>query len=308
MNKSIIKLIADTLGVHTSTVYRILQGSGSYSSDLIAKVRSMASELGYTHNHKKNDSSVRIGVAIPSAPSKFWKSAMSGIEHAAAKIGATVYTVNYAYGSDRNSQLYALKHLKEYDCTGYIVYPFNDSIFEKEIYDILPENRILFFETPPKNIRNSCMYIGPDHYQEGQSAAKLAREYQKAMIVFNSKDGIPISTTKRGEGFRSTFLSIQGNEIVMVHIDATDKLASSKLAAQIDQHKPDCVYATGGFSNVVCLACAKVQRITDCKIKCICHDILPNKYVALGIILGSITHDPYRQGEQAVMRIAALNV
>ena len=300
-----VKLICEKLSLHPSTVYSIIRASRSFSPEITSAVLAEAASLNIECGKEKKANQRRIGVAIPQAPNEFWRAAFDGMQAAADELDAKLEAVRFSFVPSDEMYRFAIEQLVKENYDAYIIYPFNNDLFKKEIFNYVDGDKIVFFESYPPDAPEQCRYIGPDHFNEGRMAAQLAqcecdRKDGRFMIVQNHKDGRPIAITQRIEGFKSA-IRYPDAKITVVPMDMSSRLASSMLASHIAELRPDIVYAIGGFTQKVCMAVNKVGRQDPSfSTRCICHDIVPQKLVDEGVICGYVFHNVYSQGEQAV--------
>lgn len=118
-----LKMLAETLGVSVSTVSKALKDSPEISSDTIARVKEVATQLNYKPNRLalglKNRKTRTIGVIIPDILNHFFAKVLNGIELESAKRGYNIITCisNESYEKEKES----LEILANGSVDGYIM-------------------------------------------------------------------------------------------------------------------------------------------------------------------------------------------
>lgn len=116
-------MLAETLGVSVSTVSKALKDSPEISSDTIARVKEVATQLNYKPNRLalglKNRKTRTIGVIIPDILNHFFAKVLNGIELESAKRGYNIITCisNESYEKEKES----LEILANGSVDGYIM-------------------------------------------------------------------------------------------------------------------------------------------------------------------------------------------
>lgn len=321
----IIQRIAEESGLSISSVYKILNSSSSFSADKRELVRRLAKQYGYFPREGWEGGRTRrldIGVLIPKYPSYFWERAAQGMRNAAqsmtdVKLNFCYYP--YAYNTD--DAHHALNLLLNTKCDAYIIYPISSLDWLSVSLKLSAECRTVFFNDMMDGTPNDpfISYIGPDYYEEGVTGAYLASERIACMseiaVLTSELNNRQFMLGRRIEGFKKAALeinpSISINEIVF---DAGTKMAAAELARRIKNKyrnkRLDCIYVSGGFMYLACMAVEKLNRTEDSPCTdtiCIGQEHSPSddKYLGKGRIYAYVEQDIYLQGYMAVKEVVS---
>ena len=316
----IIQRIAEESGLSISSVYKILNSSSSFSADKRGLVRRLAKQYGYFPREGGEGGGARrltIGVLIPKYPAYFWEQAARGMRNAAQSMtGVKLNFCYYPHAYNTDDAYHALTLLLNTKCDAYIIYPISSLDWLEFAPKLSAECRTVFFNDMMDGTPNDpfISYIGPDYYEEGITGAYLASERITGMseiaVLASELNNRQFMLGRRIEGFKKAALEINpGLNIKELVFDVGNKMAAAELARRIKHEYRnkglDCIYVSGGFMYLACMAVEKLNRTEDspCS-ETICigqeHSPSDDKYLGKGRIYAYVAQDIYLQGYMAV--------
>ncbi len=196
-----LRQIAELAGVSRGTVDRVMNNRGHVNEEVEARVRQIASELGYEPNQAgralaRSKVSLKIGFLIQSVETPTMQTVASGAEEAAAKLrsrGMEV-VIRKLESLGEQQELDAIEALVKEGVKGLAITP-SDS---PEIYAAL--DRVVDMGIPVITVngdaprsRRMC-FVGMDNSQGGRTAAGLVRSMLRQAARYWPCRLIPITT------------------------------------------------------------------------------------------------------------------
>lgn len=166
-----MKQVAERVGVSTSTVSHVINGTRAVSEEVRARVLATIDEMGYIPNAMarslKNDKSRTIGVSIPDNTNPSFAELLRGIEDAAFEVGYNIMLCN-GY-EDAGRQASHLRSLIEKRIDGLILVAgaagaaLAPLLASQRVPIVLAEHEVAAVDTD---------FIGLDHEATGHAAAR----------------------------------------------------------------------------------------------------------------------------------------
>jgi len=318
INKNItIKDVAKLAQVSTGTVDRVIHNRGKVSEKNLKKVQSAIKELSYTPSqiasalsYRKNP--ITIGITYPAVDIDFWDEIPLGIQAARKQLepfGVRIIEIptnSYSY-TEQNE---ALEKLLKMDVNAIIFCAVND--FSSSI--IMPHSNIPFATIVNKTrSKRIAFHIGPNDFQIGQLAAKLASLYTKgkgtALIL--SPNASFTGTQERVAGFISKInqenlgLEVLRTENIVGESNSEIRKNIYEMTSKYISSYPElnCIYVTNGFFGSA--ADAIVDLKLNNKIKLIGHEYTKNikEYLYNGALSATIYQHQARQTYLAIIQM-----
>lgn len=317
-NKNItIKDVAKLAQVSTGTVDRVIHNRGKVSDVNLKKVQSAVKELSYTPSqiasalsYRKNP--ITIGITYPAVDIDFWAEIPIGIKAARKQLEPfgvrliEIPTHSYSF-EEQNSVLNQLLDMKVNAIIFCAVNDFSSSVV-----------------TPPKNIpfativnktrsKGIAFHIGPNDFQIGQLAAKLASLYTKengtALII--SPNASFTGTQERVAGF----ISKANQEKLGIEVLRTENIIGEcneeirkniyEITTKYIENYPElnCIYVSDGFFTSAADAIIDSNNIN--KIKLIGHEYTKDieYYLNSGAVSATIYQHQARQTYLAIIQM-----
>lgn len=166
-----MKQVAERVGVSTSTVSHVINGTRAVSEDVRKRVLATIDEMGYIPNAMarslKNDKSHTIGVSIPDNTNPCFAELLRGIEDAAFEVGYNIMLCN-GYG-DVQRQAAHLRGLIEKRIDGLILVA---GAAREELAPLLASQRVPIVLADHEVPAVDRDFIGLDHEATGYAATR----------------------------------------------------------------------------------------------------------------------------------------
>ncbi|AHK28330.1 LacI family transcriptional regulator [Rhodococcus opacus PD630] len=253
--RATLRLIADELGVHVSTVSRVLNGTTepgvrAASAATTERIRALADSLGYRPNPHaaslRTNRSNLIGVLVPRLSDYVLATVYEGIEEAAEEAGLSTFVTNSLDEPDNQSARTDMLLARRVD--GLI---FGDAHMDHRFLDSVAERGTPFVLVS----RRSGEYpsVTCDDRTGGSLAARhlLDRGHERVGIIA----GLPFASTTvdRSGGFAETFAAagcpVPEEDIVYTGFDAAGgRLGAVELLAR--EPGLTAIFATNDFAAI----------------------------------------------------------
>ncbi|MBQ0070991.1 MAG: LacI family DNA-binding transcriptional regulator [Spirochaetales bacterium] len=300
--------IASLAGVSRGTVDRVVNNRGSVCPEKRQIILDFIEENGFVPNkagktlavRKKN---LKLGfILFNSTNNPFFLDLEEGIESFVrdySAYGVEVYR-EYTSISDSQSQLEAIKRLKEKGISGLAITPIEESTIKEELLSL--KNDGIPVVTVNSDLPDSgrLLYVGSDYRKAGETAAGilglLTGGQGHVGIVIGSRS--VLCHTEREKGFRSilerSYPALCVTETVLNKDD--DVLSEEVTAHLLENPELDALYLASGGTVGAVSAIRKSGR----KVTVVSHDINASSSVFIkeGLIKPSIFQDPFLQGRR----------
>ncbi len=312
-----IKDVAKLAQVSTGTVDRVIHKRGKVSEKNLKKVQEAIKELSYTPSqiasalsYRKNP--ITIGITYPAVDIDFWGEIPLGIEAARKQLepfGVKIIDIpthNYSF-TEQNEALTKLISMKVNAIIFCAVNDFSSSV-------IRPPANIPFATIVNKTrTRGISFHVGPNDFQIGQLAARLASLYtkEKGTALILSPNASFTGTQERVAGFISKInqddlgVEILRTESVMGESDDEIKKNIYEITKKYILSNPDlnCIYVTDGFFSSAADAIIEMNKVND--IKLIGHEYTKNieEYLNTGAVSATIYQHQARQTYLAIVQM-----
>ena len=312
-----IKDVAKLAQVSTGTVDRVIHNRGKVSDKNLKKVQAAIKELSYSPSqiasalsYRKNP--ITIGITYPAVDIDFWDEIPLGIKAARKQLepfGVNIIEIpTHSYSFVEQNAV--LKKLMKMDVNAIIFCAVND--FSSSVV------------TPPKNIpfativnktrsKDISFHIGPNDFQIGQLAAKLASLYtkEKGCSLILSPNASFTGTQERVAGF----ISKANQEKLGVELLRTENIVGEsneeirkniyEITLKYIKNYPElnCIYVTNGFFSSAADAIVDLDKVN--KIKLIGHEYTKNinDYLNSGAVSATIYQHQARQTYLAIIKM-----
>lgn len=318
----IVHKISEQAGLSISGVYKILNGSDSFSSEKRELVYQLAGRYGYFsggNSQGKRGGSLKIGVLIPKYPAYFWERAVQGMKDAAGELNSIKLNFYYYPNACKEEEMLRLIELLILsECDAYIIYPLPALDWREFAPQLSAQGRLIFFNDMQENIEKEAFiaYVGPEHFEEGATCAYLAAqkiaEMKEICVLASDGNSEKYLLGRRISGFIKTAKAVNPDiNIKQIVLELNHKLAASELAGCLKNHYRakalDCIYVSSGFLYVACMAADKLNRTAGSPcLNTIClgheHSVSDERYSG-GRIYAYVAQDVYMQGYHAVQEI-----
>jgi len=194
------KDVAKVAGVSTSTISRILNGSGGYSEATRDKVLNIINELGYKQNaiarNLKTKKTHTIGVLMPRVGTTFYIKILDGIEDVAQKFKYNVLFCHNILATEDYLNIFI-----EQQVDGIIVCSISD---EEKIDKIVMESGIPCVYISTLSSKYPIPYIKVDDFKAlYESTSYLINKGHRRIAMLAGNDG-PVSGIPRLNGFKQS--------------------------------------------------------------------------------------------------------
>ena len=306
-----IKDIAKAANVSRGTVDRALNDRGGVNPDVSARIKALASEMGYKPNtiakalatHTKP---VRIGVIINSLGNPFFDQVLDGIESAVESLhdyGISL-DIRKIRGYDPQRQLYELKLLQDIGIDGLVITPVSDAKVRNALNEMIRGGIQVTCCNLDIDDVNYQAYVGCDYYCSGQTAGEIigVTTHGEANLAVITSSHALYTHEMRVKGAESV-LKKYPNIHICEYIEAGDDedISYHEVMRLLKQNKKiDILYfVTGGTTG-------GLQAIHDMhhenRLKVYAFDQIPAVIEDLksGLVVSTIDQQPFMQGFQSV--------
>lgn len=248
-----IKDVAKAAGVSTATVSNVFSGKKPVNDDLAAKVKSVASRLGYQVN--KAASLLRSGrnsvvsILVPDLSDPFFTSIITEIEHLATDDGYEIIVGNS--NDNVSTEAGRLDALMAWQPAGLIVIPCSDKVPERlKNEDSTPcvfLDRISEFDVADT--------VTIDNVGAGVIAAKHLTDkgHDRVLVAASNLELAPIR--ERAEGVEAQIQKV-GGTVHFLELGSDPQIGADTLATWMDIHElPSAIVATNDMTTLAALSC-----------------------------------------------------
>lgn len=306
-----IKDIAKAANVSRGTVDRALNNRDGVNSEVAARIKALAEDMGYKPNTiakalATRANPIRIGVLLNSLGNPFFDKVLSGIDFAYRSLSdfGISMEIRKVRGYDPEKQLHELDSFRKSGIDGLIITPVSDP----KIRDALNEMVRCGIQVVCCNLDiadvNYQAYVGCDYYCSGQTAGEIIglTSHEDANLAIITSSHALYTHEMRVKGCESV-LEQYPNINICDYIEAgDDDEVSYKEVKQLLQKgtKIDILYfvtggTTGGLHAIYDLG-------MENRVKVYTFDQIPAVIEALksGLITSTIDQQPFAQGELSV--------
>lgn len=306
-----IKDIAKAANVSRGTVDRALNGRNGVKPDVAARIKSIASLLGYRPNViakalATHSRPIKLGVILNCLGNPFFDKVINGLNDGIESLSdfGIMMEIRKLRGYDPKQQLDELKTVREAGVDGLILTPVSDIIVRDELNDMIRNGiQVVCCNLDITDV-NYQAYVGCDYYCSGQTAGELIGStiYGEAnLAIITSTHSLYIHEL-RVEGCKSVLMHYP-NIHICNYIETSDDedVAYNEVKNLLMQDKTiDLLYfATGGTGG-------GLQAIYDYyqgkNLKVYTFDQIPAVIEAVkkGLVIATIDQQPYLQGFNSI--------
>jgi LacI family transcriptional regulator len=249
-----LRFIADSLGLHVSTVSRVLNGAAdngarAASGDTAQRIRQLAAELSYQPNPHatslRTERSNLIGVLVPRLSDLVLATIYEGIEEAAAEHGLSAFVTNTR--DDPDTQRKRTKMVLDRRVDGLI---FGDAHADGRFLDEIAAAGTPFVLVNRRAGDHPA--ITCDDYLGGRLVAEHLLELGHEDVAVIAGEPYASTAIERAAGFvdryREAGVTIPAHRIVPSHFDT----AGGRKAAEriLSDHRPSAIFAVNDFAAI----------------------------------------------------------
>lgn len=247
-----IKDVAKAAGVSTATVSNVFSGKKPVNDELAAKVRAVASRLGYQVN--KAASLLRSGrnsvvsILVPDLSDPFFTSIITEIEHLATDDGYEIIVGNS--NDNVGTEAGRLDALMAWQPAGLIVIPCSDKV----------PDRLKTADTPCVFLDRISEFdvadtVTVDNVGAGVIAAKHLTDKGHTSVLVAASDLELAPIRERAEGVEAQVQKV-GGTVHFLELGSDPQLGAGTLAAWMDVHAlPTAIVATNDMTTLAALSC-----------------------------------------------------
>jgi len=306
-----IKDIAKAANVSRGTVDRALNDRGGVNPDVAARIKSLASEMGYKPNsiaqalatHAKP---IRIGIIINSLGNPFFDKVQEGIEAARKSLedyGISI-DIRKIRGYNPQRQLHEIRLFHENGIDGLIITPVSDDKIRDELNNMIREGIQVVCCNLDIDDVNYQAYIGCDYYCSGQTAGEIigTTTHGEANLAIITSSHALYTHEMRVKGCESV-LKQYPNIHICDYIEAGDDedISYHEVLWLLKQDKKiDILYFVTGGTTGGLQAIHELHQ--ENRLKAYTFDLIPAVIEDLksGLIVSTIDQQPFMQGFQSV--------
>lgn len=306
-----IKDIAKAANVSRGTVDRALNDRGGVNPDVAARIKSLASEMGYKPNsiaqalatHAKP---IRIGIIINSLGNPFFDKVLEGIEAARKSLedyGISI-DIRKIRGYNPQRQLHEIRLFHENGIDGLIITPVSDDKIRDELNNMIREGIQVVCCNLDIDDVNYQAYIGCDYYCSGQTAGEIigTTTHGEANLAIITSSHALYTHEMRVKGCESV-LKQYPNIHICDYIEAGDDedISYHEVLWLLKQNKKiDILYFVTGGTTGGLQAIHELHQ--ENRLKAYTFDLIPAVIEDLksGLIVSTIDQQPFMQGFQSV--------
>lgn len=238
-----MKDIADSAGVSTSTVSRVLNGKdrGRIKPEVAKRVREQADRMGYIPNQAARSLRTRTSnilgfVSDEIATTPYAGRIILGAQDAARELGYVMLTVNT--GGDAAVERQQVQVIQRYGADGFLYARMYNQLVQ--VPDVLDGYPVVVVDAEDE--KGAYPSITPDEYGIGYKATRRLIDAGRRRIAYvGSNDGIR-AQIGRFSGYRQALLDagLEANDDLVFDMDDAD--ADVKIAEMLDRCRPDGVF------------------------------------------------------------------
>lgn len=306
-----IKDIAKAANVSRGTVDRALNDRGGVNSDVAARIKELAAQMGYKPNTlakalATRSNPVRIGVVINSLGNPFFDKVFDGINSAYNSLSdfGIVMEIRKMRGYDPEQQLRELSSIRESGIDGLIITPISSAAVRDALNEMIRNGiQVVCCNLDIEDVPYQA-YVGCDYYCSGQTAGEIIG------MTTHGESNLGIITSSHALYFHE--MRVKGCESVLeqysnIHItdyiEAGDdeEISYHEVKALLQENRNiDTLYfvtggTTGGLRAIHDLRMEKRLRV-------FAFDQIPAVIEGLknGLVIATIDQQPFVQGATSV--------
>ena len=242
-----IQNIADAAGVSRGTVDRALNNRGRINPDVEKRIKSIAKELGYVPNRKrekKHGSTIKIGVLTQLSKASFMIQIHKGIEVAEKELKTRKIElcIEECFGVDEKEQMEALERLQQQGVQGIAAMPVESDIVREKLNRIIEKGiPVVTFNSDIVGTKRQ-FFVGLDNIKSGHTAAglmaMLCADKGKVLVITGCFSNSV--NNKRVDGFAEeinenfTGIELVGVQSSMDNADQVEKIIENTLKVYPD--------------------------------------------------------------------------
>ncbi|GHU74778.1 hypothetical protein AGMMS49992_17260 [Clostridia bacterium] len=304
--------IARETGVSVSTVHRALNTSNKVKPEVKSRVTNMAVEMGYFRLHE-TDNKEQFHLAMLCPNNTFYDEVLSGARMAKSRympFGIRVDFIcsdHYDVG-EQSAQLRAMLETEPFPYKGVAITPAHSLLLNPLLNEISSKfARVVTFNNDAMD-SGRISFIGEDPTVAAQTAALIYERMLPpgATIAVMSSHLSVASLRERVSQFIKT-IHEGGRLKVLGEIEYVDEIASAySISLQVlESLHPDAIFTNSMLGSIGC-AQAIEKTGNAGRVLLVSYDINERikKYLQNGVILATLTQDPFMQGYQAIHVLA----
>ncbi|MCZ2403176.1 substrate-binding domain-containing protein [Paenarthrobacter sp. Z7-10] len=248
-------MIADELGIHPSTVSRVLNASGSDPSkwaaaETVQRIRNLATERGYHPNvyaaNLRTARSNLVGVIVPRLQDYVLATVYEGIEEAAIEHGLSTFVTN---SLDRADNRRARTSMMIERRVGGLI--FGDAHLEDSFLEEIAAQDIPFVLV--SRYTGAHISVTGDDYLGGRLVGEHLLSIGRRNVAILA--GLPFASTARDrtrgvtDVFKEAGIGISADRIVHGPFDAAGGRAAANAVLRSGRY-PDAIFATNDFAAI----------------------------------------------------------
>ena len=306
-----IKDIAKAANVSRGTVDRALNDRDGVNPDVAARIKSLASEMGYKPNTiakalATRSNPVRIGVVINSLGNPFFDKVLEGMNSEFESLSdyGIQMEIRQMRGYDADRQLLEIEHLREKGIDGLIITPITDGKVRDTLNNMIREGIQVVCCNLDIDEVDYQAYVGCDYYCSGQTAGAIIG------MTTHEESNLGIITSSHALYFHE--MRVKGCESVLKqypHIHITKLIEAGddedlsynevKKLLQEDKNIDTLYFVTGGTTG-------GLRAIHDLhlenQLRVFTFDQIPAVIEDLksGLVIATIDQQPFIQGASSV--------
>lgn len=300
-----IRFIAEQLGIHYSTVSRVLSGDESTarkaaSKPTVEKIRSFAADCGYSPNPLaitfRTQQTKLIGVSVPRLSDIIWATIYEGIESAALEKGYSAYVTNSYDEPELQRRQLNLAQARHVD--GLILGDMHTTGESLDFLDTVGVPFVLALRRAGEHLAVTC-----DDREGGRQAAEFlyAQGHRDVAVL----GGLSFTSTglERTKGFTDFYheagCSIPKEHVIHSNFDTEGGRESARQLLRAYPHLT-AIYAVNDFAAIGAMGAARAAGLTPgVSIAIIGYNDTPLA-AALPIPLATIRNPVRKLGEEAM--------
>lgn len=303
-----IKKIAKLCNTSRGTVDRVINNRGNVNEEIKEKILAVMEEYDYEPNVtakalSNSRKKYTIGVVINSLGNSFYDEVTKGINAAWDEVSSygVKVEIRQIKGYSAIKQYQQICELEKLGINGLVITPIQDKMIVRKIQE-LKENNIptALINTDLENAE-SLVVVSTNNEVSGRIAADIVN------IATNPKGRIAIMTgslnnlghAKRVKGFKDVIKTSEKElKIVCVLENNDDNEKSYSLVKELLKEDLDIIY----FSAAGVRGGMKAIEESNKKVKAVTMDESESvrEYIAKGIILATVTQQPFQQGYKPI--------
>ena len=306
-----IKDIAKAANVSRGTVDRALNDRGGVNPDVAARIKSLASEMGYKPNTiakalATRSNPVRIGVVINSLGNPFFDKVLDGMNSEFESLSdyGIQMEIRQMRGYDSEQQLYELERLREKGIDGLIITPITNDKIRDALNDMIREGiQVVCCNLDIDDVDYQA-YVGCDYFCSGQTAGAIigmTTHGESNLGIITSSHALYFHE-KRVKGCESVlkqYPNIHITELIEAGDDEELSYHEVKKLLLEDKNIDTLYFVTGGTTGGLR---AIHELHLENQLRVFTFDQIPAVIEDLesGLVIATIDQQPFMQGSSSV--------